>query len=71
MRLISQLLGAVTFLIGCGLFIYAAYLPTNYSLGGASAMQISQVYDTATYYAVLAIAAFAGTLVLATASRGD
>jgi hypothetical protein len=69
MRLLTQLFGALTFLMGCALFIYAAYLPSTYSLDDASAVQVSQVYDTATFYAALATAAFAGTLVLATASR--
>ena len=65
MRQVTQLLSALTFLAGGGLLLYAAYLPTTYVLRGASAVQISQVYDTAGYYAALATAVFAATLVLA------
>lgn len=69
MRAVIQLVGALTFLAGVGMLLHAAYLPTTYVLRGASAVQISQVYDTAGYYAALATAVFAATLVLALAGQ--
>jgi hypothetical protein len=71
MRTIAVLLATLIFLAGCGFSVYALYLPNSYRLGGASAVQISQVYDTASYYALLGIAAFAGALVLVSSTKNS
>lgn len=69
MRTLGLLIAALTFMAGCGLSLYALYIPNAYRLGGASAIQVSQVYNMAVYYAVMAVAAFVATLVLAFVTR--
>lgn len=58
MKTVMTIIGALTLCAGILLFIVAFTTPTKYPLTGASAIQISQVYAEATFYAVLAIAAF-------------
>jgi hypothetical protein len=45
---------------GVGLAVDAFQLPERFSLEGASAIQITQVYSQATYSALLAVVAFCG-----------
>ena len=57
-RSILQLLSAIALLLGIAYFISAITTPGSYSLRDASAIQISQVYSEALYYAVLCAASF-------------
>lgn len=68
MKTVMTIIGVLTLVGGILLFIAAFTTPTKYPLSGASAIQISQVYAEATFYAVLAIAAFvfSGVLLYAT-----
>lgn len=68
MKTVMTIIGALTLVAGILLFIMAFTTPTKYPIATASAIQISQVYAEATFYAVLAIAAFvfSGVLLYAT-----
>lgn len=70
MKIVYDVIGALALLGGIGLLGLALYTPTKYSLVGASAIQISQVYSEASYYGVMAIAMFALTGILFLATRG-
>jgi hypothetical protein len=68
MRTITLVIASILFLFGVGLFVQALQTPENYVMTGASAVQISQVYAVATFRAVLSVAAFAASAVLAIAA---
>lgn len=53
-----QFLSAIGFLLGIGYFISATSTPGSYRLYEASAIQASQVYTMALYYAVLSVSCF-------------
>lgn len=58
MKTVMTIIGAVTLSIGMLLFIIAFTVPARYPLMNASALQITQVYAEATFYALLAVGAF-------------
>lgn len=58
MRTVVELLAVVCWLGGVVLFIIAFITPNKYAMLSASAVQTTQVYSEALYYAGLAIAAF-------------
>jgi len=68
MKTLITILGALALVGGILLFGAALLTPSQYPLASASAIQLSQVYAQATYYAVLSVAAFvfAGVLLIAT-----
>lgn len=68
MRTIAQLLAAVALLGGAALFVLAIQTPGKYLMLAKSAVQVSQVYSEATFYGVMAIAAFAAGILLAVSS---
>lgn len=55
MRLITSILGVIAILGGIAFGILAYLEPGKYVLAGASAIQITQVYAQAQYYAGLSI----------------
>lgn len=67
MRTATLIVAAIVFLFGLVMFAGAVNTPGNYHLGGASAIQVGQVYAEATWRATIAIGAFvmAGVLTLA------
>lgn len=73
MKLVFDVVSALALVGGSALFALALLTPSKYSLSGASAVQISQVYAESTYYAVLAVAAFAlaGILLLGTKNSSE
>ncbi len=70
MKLIVDLFAAAAWLGGVILFVIAVTRPNQYgSLGGASAVQVTQVYTEAIFFALLSVAAFACGVFLLLASR--
>ncbi len=57
MRSILAALSGPATILGVLLLIFAAFTPSRYSLGFASAVQVSQVYSEAAFYALLGIGA--------------
>lgn len=57
MKIISGLLAAFG-IVGGLYYMFQAFVSTAVPLGGASAIQISQVYNTGTFYAAMAVACF-------------
>jgi len=66
MKLITTVIGTLVLFGGILMLIMAFITPSKYPTATASAFQITQVYSEATFYGVIAIAAFvlAGVLVL-------
>ncbi len=73
MKMLFDVIGALALVGGIWFFIKAFMTPSMYSLSTASAIQAQQVYGEATYYGVLAIAAFifAGVMLLATGDKTE
>ena len=67
MKAIVEVVGAIVLVGGIIALVKALSTPGSYAINDASAIQISQVYAEATYWAVIAVAAFvlAGVLMLA------
>jgi hypothetical protein len=70
MRTIIALLAVFAALAGLYFLVDAFLMPSNFQLGGANAIQLTQVYTMATYRAVLSIACFAFTGLCIMTSRG-
>jgi hypothetical protein len=72
-KLIFNIIGALVLVGGIAAIGLALWTPHKYYLDGASAIQATQVYSEATYYAVIAVAAFvlAGVLLIATKDDGE
>lgn len=68
MKLIYDVVAALAFVAGIGLFIAAVYTPFNYSADSLPILQATAIYNKAIYFGVLSIAAFvfAGVLFLST-----
>lgn len=72
MRTLIELLAGVCWLAGLVLVGIALSTPGKYPLAMASAAQISQVYAEASYYALIAIAAFlSGILMMASLPKNE
>ena len=59
---VTALAGILSTIVGLGALLYAFLLPKSYSLSTASAVQATQIYTEAGYWALLGIGAliFAG-----------
>lgn len=68
MRTVISLISAVALLAGLALLGVAFITPRNYNLAAASAVQVSQVYGEATYYAVMGVGVLLFAILLAVAS---
>lgn len=71
MKLISRLISALGFVAGTYYMVQAILEPQGYALRTASAVQITQVYSTASYYALVSIALFAFALVIELSSMNN
>lgn len=72
MKVLVEIVGAVVLVAGIAALLKALSTPGGYAMSGASAIQATQVYTEATFYAVVSVAAFvlAGVLLIAANGQG-
>lgn len=71
MKTVIELIAVLCWLTGLALFVVALITPNKYAMLSASAIQTTQVYSEASYYAGLSIAAFLSGIFLMQAVRNS
>jgi hypothetical protein len=72
MKTVIELIAVLCWLAGLALFVVAFITPNKYAMLSASAIQTTQVYSEALYYAGLSIAALlSGVFLMVTVRKSE